>query len=407
MQIAQRHAPPARHVAAVGQGVLQVQRHQVFVVHARWQAGGVGVPGHQVVALVALAHQVFAHLARPHQVARVQELERAAHLLARQEALTLGDVAQQVDLALVDEQAQLARGVEVDLRGQQRQRQRRRQVGVAGHAALARQRADGDRHQRAAQAVAHGVQRRVVGILAGGAHGIEHAQLQVVVHRQVAVRLVRVAPRHHVHRVALADQVAHHRVVRRQIEDVVLHDPRRQDEHRLRVHLVGLRGVADQLHQVVAEHHLTGRDGDIAADHEAAAAGLVLRRRHAADVGGQVLHALEQVGTAGLQGVLEQHRVGQQAIGRRQHVQPLAREEVHQLAVVRAHARHLGGFAPEHLGVAECGAPAVERPLGPFVGAKARIVVLQARAVGAAVLQARGVDGQLRRQRGQLQLSAG
>jgi hypothetical protein len=73
---------PCTRYWPVASALCRYSASQVFVVHARWQPRGVGVPGHQVAALLAFAHQVLAHAARPDQVARVQELERAGHLLA-------------------------------------------------------------------------------------------------------------------------------------------------------------------------------------------------------------------------------------------------------------------------------------------------------------------------------------
>ena len=49
----------------------------------------------------------------------MQELERSRHLPAAQVALATRDVVEEVDLALVDEQPQLARLVKINLRGQQ------------------------------------------------------------------------------------------------------------------------------------------------------------------------------------------------------------------------------------------------------------------------------------------------
>ena len=113
-------------------GISMVFQHfslfQVFVVHARRHARGVGVPGHQVGWLLALAQQVVAHAPRPHQVARVQELERACHLLARKVAGAARDGVEESDLAFVDEQAQFARLGKVGLRRQQGERLDRRQV---------------------------------------------------------------------------------------------------------------------------------------------------------------------------------------------------------------------------------------------------------------------------------------
>ncbi len=62
---------------------------------------------------------------------------------------------------------------------------------------------------------------------------LAHAQAQIVVHAQVALGRRGVLPGHAEHRVALADQIGDQRIVGRQVQDVVLHDPGRHDEDRL------------------------------------------------------------------------------------------------------------------------------------------------------------------------------
>ena len=66
--------------AALGEVVVQEQPAQIFAVHARRHPRAVGVPGHQIVRLLALAHQVGPDHARPDQVVGAQHLERAGHL---------------------------------------------------------------------------------------------------------------------------------------------------------------------------------------------------------------------------------------------------------------------------------------------------------------------------------------
>ena len=49
-------------------------------------------------------------------------------------------------------------------------------------------------------------------------------------------------------------QIPHQRILRTQIEDVVFHDPRRDDQDRLGTDLRRCRRVLDQFDQIVAEH---------------------------------------------------------------------------------------------------------------------------------------------------------
>ena len=58
-----------------------------------------------------------------------------------------------------------------------------------------------------------------------------------------------------------------------------------------------------------------------------------------------------------------------------EHVQPLPRKELGQVGMVRCHAGHLGGFAPERLGVVKTGAHLAEGPLGPGRVPKTRVFI--------------------------------
>ena len=74
---------------------------------------------------------------------------------------------------------------------------------------------------------------------------------------------------------ALFGRPANERVILAQIQDVVLVDPRRDDEQRPLADGLGGRRVLDQFHQGVPEHHLARGDGDVAPDIEG------VRVRHA------------------------------------------------------------------------------------------------------------------------------
>src|SRR6266511_4795849 len=105
------------------------------------------------------------------------------------------------------------------------------------------------------------------------AYGIErrfNAELSIIVKRDLTVGRIRVAPRDHEYGEAFAREIFHQRVLRRQIENVVLHDPGRHDQNGLRMHLFSGWIVLDQLDQLVAEHDLAARRGDGFADEETA-----------------------------------------------------------------------------------------------------------------------------------------
>ena len=91
-----------------------------------------------------------------------------------------------------------------------------------------------------------------------------------------------------------------------------------------------LRRVADQLDQAVAQHHLARRDGDVAADLEALGLGCTARRRARPAASCQPVASRPAPGARRRLSAtsLQHHRVGRQPVGRRQHAQPLAGEEV-------------------------------------------------------------------------------
>ena len=94
------------------------------------------------------------------------------------------------------------------------------------------------------------------------------AERAIVVHAEVAILRAGVLPRDHEHREALLGQIFHQRILRRQIEDVVFHDPGRHDQDRLGPDLVGRGRILDELDQPVAIDDLAGRHRDVAADLE-------------------------------------------------------------------------------------------------------------------------------------------
>ncbi len=64
----------------------------------------------------------------------------------------------------------------------------------------------------------------------------------IIVKGDLAVGGIGVAPRDHEHGEAFAREIFHQRVVGRQIEDIVFHDPGRHDQNRLGVHLFAVVG---------------------------------------------------------------------------------------------------------------------------------------------------------------------
>ena len=92
----------------------------------------------------------------------------------------------------------------------------------------------------------------------------------VAVQVPVAVPGVRIPPRDHENLVALAGQVFHHAPARGQVDDVVLVDHRRNDQHRIAVHVLGHRFVLDQLEGVRPVDHRPWGDRQVLANLEGA-----------------------------------------------------------------------------------------------------------------------------------------
>jgi hypothetical protein len=126
----------------------------------------------------------------------------------------------------------------------------------------------GDGEQGAAEAVADAMHLVAGRDLVDRAERRLDAERAVVLEREVAVVGAGVLPGDDEDGEALGDQVLDQRVLRREVENVVFHDPGRHDQHRLRPHLSGRRRVLDELDQLVAEHDLAGRHRQVAADLE-------------------------------------------------------------------------------------------------------------------------------------------
>ncbi len=257
-----------------------------------------------------------------------------------QKALLPHHVFEERQLAFVDEQRQFARFGEVGLRGKQGHR-------LQPFIAVARHRCRGNRQQRAAQAIAGRVH------LAVGhdrRHRVERrhdAELQIIVHGQIAVFRFRILPRDHEHREALVDQIAHQRVVRRQVEDVIFHDPGRHDQQRFGVDRFGYRLILDQFHQPVAIDNLALCHRHVAADLKGFRADRLAAADQPLPVLRQVLQAAHQVHAAFFGRLPHQFRIGRQKIRRRQHVEDLARRKLHLVFVLPGDAGHAGhGVVP-------------------------------------------------------------
>ena len=329
---------------------------QVPAVHRARQVGGVTVPVKQVKGRRRLALEVVAHHVVPHQVVRAQEAEGGGEFLPLEQTGTGGGVGANghlahLDQGLVDEDVQDAGVAEVQQRGQQRHRVRRVLAARSQH----RQRRAED---GAAHAETQGVDRVGPGDSPHHLDGLDGGVLDVVVPGLVLERLVGVAPADHKDAVALLYGVADHRVLGLQVQDVVLVDARRDEQHGPLMHL-GRQGlVFDQLEQFVLEHHRAFAAGHVAAHLEHALVGL--GDMALAHVFHQLLHALGQTLALGLQRALQRLGVGGQVVAGAGRVHPLLHRKadarlglgvalhalghLHQRAgVEQVHLRHVRG----------------------------------------------------------------
>ena len=194
---------------------------------------------------------------------------------------------------LVNEHVQNAGVGKVDERGEE---------GGAGHGLLP---ARSHHRQGIAQdGAAHAKAQRIDLVSARDAlhhvDGCHGAVFHIVVPGFVGQVFVRIAPAHHKGAVPLLHSVADEGVVRLQIKDVELVDARRHQQKGPFVHLGGEGLVFEQLEQLVLIHHRTLGGGHVAAHLEQALVGH--RHMALANVVQQVLHALGNALTLGLDG---------------------------------------------------------------------------------------------------------
>ena len=257
--VGEHHRPAVDRVAARARGVLQEQRLQVLAVHARRHAGAVRVPGHQVGQRARARPAGTGAPGATREVVGAQQPERAGHLRRVQIALVPHQVLEIGELALVDEQHQLARFGEVGLRREQ----------ASGSPAAGRRR--GHRRpprwrgwcRRGSSRMAWTRRPGTIASMASSA-AITPAGGSRRGRGRDAAR--RVLPGDREDRVPCRHEIAHQRVLGRQVENVIFHDPGRHDQHRLGLDLGRGRAVLDQLHQIVAIDDVARRDGDVAAD---------------------------------------------------------------------------------------------------------------------------------------------
>ena len=175
--------------------------------------------------------------------------------------------------------------------------------------------------------------------------GRHHPQPAVVVERQVAVARIGVLPRDHEDGVALLDQIAHQRVLRREVEDIVFHDPGRDDQDRLRSYLVREWGVLDEFDQLIAVNDAAFRYRHVPAWLEGVGAIACLSCHEILQVLHVVLEPPDQVQTSGLLRLFQNLGVGSGKVGWRENIKHLARQELQLSLVLSGHT----GYISDHV----------------------------------------------------------
>ena len=181
-----------------------------------------------------------------------------------------------------------------------------------------------------------------------------------------------VPPRDHERCMSRIDDVPHERVLRPQVENVVLVDARRHEEKRCLVDCGGRRRILDQLDQLIAEHHAARRERQVAADLECRFVGH--RDAPALRVADQVREPLGDAGAARLDCELERFGIRRQEIRWRDGIRVLARQEPDAFPGFGIALRQCGEF-PHVVGVQQIGVsqPGEVRVLAPLFPPEAAI----------------------------------
>ena len=332
--ILQRRRTAIDHEAAGCKLVVEVEALQIFSMHPIGHARGIGIPRHKVVHPRAFAHEIVVDQSRPDEVVALQYLKGTRHLVRRQITPIPHHAFEEMHLARVDEERQFAGFGKIRLGCEKGERC---QPPVAG----APHRSRRDREKRATQAIARRMDPAV------GNDGGDHVerghdtQTAIIVQREIAIVCPRVSPGNGEDRVPLPDQIAHQGILRRQVKDVVFHDPGRHDQHRLRHNGVGCGTVLDQFDQMVSEDDLSGSDRDIPPRYEPFRARGRATARKPVDIFEPVLKPREEVCPTSGDGFVDHLGIGERIVGWREHVEHLPRGEGDHVLVVRSDAWHL------------------------------------------------------------------
>ena len=288
------------------QPVVAVEIAQILFMPLGGQVGDVAIPVKQVEGRVILAQQVVVDHVVPDQVGAAQQVEGRRHVTPVEIAFG-GQALDRRQLLVVDEVAQLARLLEIDLRGEEG---RAPDLVLLAAAVQHRQR---PRQRRSGHAIADRVDRRHVQPRTDMVDRVDLRAHVIVPHHVFHAGIGRF-PADHEHGDALFDRPAHEAFPGVEVEDVEPVYPWREDDQRRRQHRVGRRRVLDQLVERGLVHHLARRHRDVLAQRESARVGM--RQLPAPQIGEQVFHPRDEVFALRFQRAFHHHRVEQREIGR-------------------------------------------------------------------------------------------
>ena len=302
----------------LAQAIVEVHVADVVEIHRSGEIRRITVPVKKVERRRRPAFEIVADDVVPDQLVGAKACKGAGELSAEDAAPGTQHRLARIQRLARYVDADVARIGEVE-HGCEQSRARDRRFTPGGKQ---RERA---RELRAPDTESHRIDGLARGDLSSNIDRRQHALLEIVIPSERAERLRNVPPRNHEHGVALVYGEFDEGIFRAEVEDVVLVDARRDDHKRPLVHLRRRCIVLNELDQLVAEHHVAGRDRQIAAHFERRFVGH--GDAAATSVGEQVRKPLGKRCTPGLERELERLRIGGQKIGRRHRVDILMSEK--------------------------------------------------------------------------------
>ena len=289
-------------------------------VQAGGEPHGVLVPVQDVEGGRRLAQQVVVDDVVPHEVVRAQPREHPGQRLAVHVAAARGLRDRGRGDVAAHEGARRAGARAVERAHEQRQAR------DVAERALRREVPDGAGRDDPARARRVEVDRRLLRDRGDGVAGLQH-RVRVGVEVEVGVLLVRVAPRDDEDLHPLADEVLDEAAPRREVEDVVLVDRRRDEQQRDLVDLLRRRPVLDELEDLRVEHDRARGGGEVAPHLELRRVDALRQPRRPGDVGREAPRAADQVRAALVDDRAQDGRVRQREVRGRDGVEHVARRE--------------------------------------------------------------------------------